>query len=53
MIPPDHVERKLDGVVDNVPPHEGCECLMESLLMNNEIQMAMKILLIVMMPTFC
>ena len=27
MIPPDGVKRKLDGVVDNVPPDEGYEVL--------------------------
>ena len=27
MIPPDGVERKLDGVVDSVPPDKGCEVL--------------------------
>ena len=27
MIPPDGVKRKLDGVVDSVPPDEGCEVL--------------------------
>ena len=27
MIPPDGVKRKLDGVVDSVPPHKDCEVL--------------------------
>ena len=27
MIPPDSVERKLDGVIDSVPPDKGCEVL--------------------------
>ena len=27
MIPPDGVKQKLDGVVDSVPPHNGCEVL--------------------------
>ena len=31
MIPPDGVERKLLGVVDSVPPDEGCEMLGEEL----------------------
>ena len=25
MIPPDGGKRKLDGAVDSVPPHKGCE----------------------------
>ena len=31
IIPPDGVKRKLDGVVDNVPPGEGYEVLDEEL----------------------
>ena len=27
IIPPDGVKRKLDGVVDSVPPNKGCEVL--------------------------
>ena len=27
LIPPDGVKRKLDGVVDSVPPDKGCEVL--------------------------
>ena len=27
MIPPDGVKRKLDGVVERVPPDKGCEVL--------------------------
>ena len=27
MIPPDGVKRKLDGVLDSVPPNMGCEVL--------------------------
>ena len=27
MIPPDCVKRKLDGVVESVPPDKGCEVL--------------------------
>ena len=27
MIPPDGVNRKLDGMVDSVPPDNGCELL--------------------------
>ena len=27
MIPPDAVKRKLNGVVDSVPPEKGCEVL--------------------------
>ena len=27
MIPPGGVKRKLDGLVDSVPPHKGCEML--------------------------
>ena len=30
MIPPDGVKRKLDGVLDDVPPDKAVKCLMES-----------------------
>ena len=50
VIPPDCVKRKLDGVVDSVPPDKGCEVL--DGLMKNGMRVTAKILLIVMMPTF-
>ena len=53
IIPPDGVKLKLDGVVDSVPPDMGLKCLMESSFMNNGIKMTVKILLKVMMATFC
>ena len=53
MIPPDGVKRKLDGVVDSVPPDKGCEVLYGELTLNNGIKVIVKVCLIVMISTFC
>ena len=52
MIPLDGVMRNLDGVVDSSPPEKGCEVLDGELTQSNGMKMAVKISLIVMMPTF-
>ena len=44
MLPPDGVKQKFDGVAGSVP---------QDRVVNNKRKMTMKILLIVMMPTFC
>ena len=53
MIPPDIVKRKLDGVVDSVPPDKGCEVLDGELTHQQWDENNSEILLIVTMATFC
>ena len=53
MILADGVKRKLDGVVDSVPSDKDCEVLDGKLLISNGMKMKLKILLIVMIATFC
>ena len=51
MIPPDSVKRKLDGVVESVPPDRDCEVFDGEL--THEMKLIVKVLLIVMMLKFC
>ena len=53
MIPPDCVKRKLVGVVDSVSPDNGCEVLDGKLTHKKGMKMTVRILLQVMIPTFC
>ena len=53
MTPLDCVKRELDGVVDSVPPEKGREVLDGELAHEYRMKMTVKILLIVMMLTFC
>ena len=52
MIQTNGVKRKLDGVVDSVPPNEGCEVLNGEVNDEELHKMKIRILLIVMTPTF-
>ena len=53
MIPPDSSKRKLDGVVDSVPPEKGCEMLDGELTHEQRDKNESEIFLIVMIPIFC
>jgi len=52
MIPPDGVKRKLNGVVDSVPPDKCCEVLNGGVNDEEWDKSDKEMLLIVMMVTF-